>query len=96
MYALYDKKAEMYDTPVFLLSDVHAKRWFYTMVQKKEGRFEYFADEIELHKITKFNVTTGKLFEEKVQIILEGKQKEKLHLQKQSLPKNLKRSLLLF
>lgn len=74
MYALYDKKAEVYDTPVFMLNEVTAKRWFYTLVQKGEGRFEFFADEIELHKICKFNVITGKVFEIKKEIVLEGLQ----------------------
>lgn len=83
MYALYDIKAEVYDTPLFFLNDVTAKRWFYTMVKKGEGRFEHFKDDMELHKIVEFNVTNGHLFNEKgdrikysehVRIITNGKQ----------------------
>lgn len=74
MYALYDKKAEIYDTPLFFLKDVQAQRWFYTLVQQQEGRFEHFKDDMELHKICKFNVNNGKLFDEKVTVVLEGRQ----------------------
>lgn len=71
-YALYDTKAEIYDTPLFFLKEEQAKRWFYTLVQKKEGRFEYFKDDMELHRILKFNVTNGKVFEVKIIKILDG------------------------
>lgn len=74
MYALYDSKAEVYDTPVFMLNEVTAKRWFYSLVQKREGRFEYFSEDMELHKITKFNVLNGKLYDDKVKVIMTGKQ----------------------
>ena len=74
MYALYDTKAEIYDTPLFFLKEVQAERWFYTLVQEKQGRFQHFKDDMELHKITKFNVNNGKIFDEKVQVILQGKQ----------------------
>lgn len=55
-YSIYDTKAEVYDTPVFFLNEVTAKRWFYTLVQKGEGRFEFFTDEMELVQVCKFNV----------------------------------------
>ena len=74
MYALYDTKAEIYDTPIFMLNEATAKRWFYTLCQKGEGRFEYFQNEIKLHRICKFNVITGKLYEIKIKSIMDGKQ----------------------
>ena len=74
MYALYDKKAEMYDTPVFFLKNVQAERWFYTLCKAGEGRFENFQDDMELHKICDFNIVTGKISGEKVELVLEGKQ----------------------
>lgn len=71
MYALYDRAAEVYDTPVFFLNEATAKRWFYTLNQKGEGRFEYFAKDMELHQIARFNVLTGKVGE-MAKIILTG------------------------
>lgn len=73
-YAIYDKKAELYDTPLFFLKEEQAKRWFYTLVQKAEGRFEYFKDDMELHRICKFGVSNGKIFDAQVKVILEGLQ----------------------
>ena len=73
-YALYDKKAEMYDTPLYFLKDVQAERWFYSMAQEKQGRFQHFKDDLELHKICKFNVNNGKIYENKIEVIIQGKQ----------------------
>ena len=73
MFALYDTKANVYDTPVFLMNEVHAKRWFFTMIQRGEGKFEYFKDEIELHELATFDVLTGKITAKKT-ILQEGKQ----------------------
>lgn len=72
-YAIYDKKAEIYDTPLYFLKDVQAERWFFTLVQQKEGRFQHFKDDMELHKISKFNVNNGKVYDVKIEVILEGK-----------------------
>lgn len=72
MYALYDKKAEMYDTPLFFLKEVQAERWFYTLVQKKEGRFENFKDDMELHRLCQFSVVNGKVIDAKPVRVLEG------------------------
>ena len=72
MFALYDKKAEIYDTPLFFLKQVQAERWFYTLVQQSEGRFNHFKDDMELHKITKFNVNNGKIYDEKIEVIIQG------------------------
>lgn len=85
-YALYDTKAEVYDTPVFFLNEVTAKRWFYTLCQKGEGRFEFFTDEMELHKILKFNVLNGKVSDNQIKKIIDGKQigKEKIENEKRN------------
>lgn len=74
MFAIYDKKAEIYDTPLFFLKEVQAHRWFYTLVQQAEGRFQHFKDDMELHKIAQFNVTTGKIKDTEPEKIMEGKQ----------------------
>lgn len=74
MYALYDTKAEIYDTPMFMLNEVMAKRWFYSMVQKAEGRFEFYSHEMEIHELGKVNVLNGKVLADKPKVILQGKQ----------------------
>lgn len=74
MFALYDKKAEMYDTPLFFLKQIQAERWFYQLAQSREGRFLHFKNDMELHKITKFNVNNGKIFDDKVEVVLQGSQ----------------------
>ena len=73
-YALYDKKALVYDTPMFFLNEVSAKRWFYTLCQKGEGRFDMFKDDMELHSICSFHVVSGTVKYDKPRIVLEGKQ----------------------
>lgn len=71
-YAIYDVKAEIYDTPVYFLKEEQAKRWFHQLCMKGEGRFEYFKNEMELHRIHKFNVINGKVFEAQVKKIMDG------------------------
>ncbi len=72
-YAIYDNKAEIYDTPVFFLNETQAQRWFYTLIQSGEGRFAHYKDEMELHRISKFNVNTANTTED-IKKIIEGKQ----------------------
>ena len=82
MYAVYDKVAEVYDTPIFFLTEVHAKRWFMDIVMKGEGRMENHSGDFELHKLIEFNVNNGKMYnrngdkiiyESITKVILEGK-----------------------
>lgn len=84
--AIYDKKAEVYDTPLFFLKTVGAQRWFYSLVQQGEGRFEHFKNDLELHKIGEFNVTTGKFTlinsKEENPLLMDGVQVEKENKEK--------------
>lgn len=73
MFSIYDRVSEIYDTPVFMLNKVQAERWFFTLCQKAEGRFEYYKDDMELHYLGKFDLVKGS-FESVVETMKTGKQ----------------------
>lgn len=73
MYAIFDKKAERYDTPVFMPNDIFAKRFFYKLVYDGQGQLEHFRDDFEFHKIAEFNVLDGKIKLD-FNMVIEGKQ----------------------
>lgn len=72
LYGIWDRKGERYDTPVFMLSDVFAKRWFYKLVVDGIGHLENFKDDFELHYLADFNVLTGKVGVTKARIVSTG------------------------
>jgi hypothetical protein len=74
MYALYDKKAQLYDTPVFFLKKVQAERWFFSLCKAGEGRFENFQEDMELHKILEFNIINGNISKNKIENVMQGTQ----------------------
>lgn len=60
-YAVYDKKAIMYDVPFFAKSDLFAKRKFIMDVQQRQrsSMLSSFKDDFELHFVGEFNPDTG-------------------------------------
>lgn len=69
MYAIWDKKGERYDTPMFMPHDVFAKRAFYKLVADGQGQLEYFKEDFELQRILTFNVLTGEVKVDKKSLI---------------------------
>ena len=60
LYAIWDKKSEIYDNPFFAISDVYAKRRYLLMMDQEQSPLLKWKDDFELHLVGKFNNFTGK------------------------------------
>lgn len=75
MYAYYDMKSQVYDTPFFAFHDINAERNFIMTVQKNDTMLARFKDEMQLYKIGEFDKESGKInsFDFNI-LIMDGKQ----------------------
>jgi hypothetical protein len=75
MFAMYDLKAERYDTPFFSLNNVHAERRFVTACQDPSTMIYRFKNDFQLHYLGVFDILDGtfKIDVEEDLITLEGK-----------------------
>ena len=76
MYAIYDIKAERYDTPFFCHSDLFAKRHFGILIDEGTmiGKYQY---DFECHRLAWVNMITGEIDPHEVAIVITGKDVEK-------------------
>jgi len=61
LYAIYDLKAERFDTPFFAMSDLFAERRFHIMIQENKSMFKLFKNDFVLKKIGEFELESGYL-----------------------------------
>jgi len=75
MYAFYDKKSDLYDTPFFAQDDLHAERHFQIVTQKQGTMLNTFITDFEVYLIGTFNKTTATITTEtKPKLIISGNQ----------------------
>ena len=58
-YAIYDKKAEVYNFPVVIASDAVAIRNIRAMIKDPTSLFSQFPEDFALVKVAEFNQNTG-------------------------------------
>lgn len=78
VYAIYDKKANRYDTPFFAFNDLFAKRRFHMMATNntENNVLKEFLKDFDLCQVGTFDVLTGEINPQQV-TILEGIQIQK-------------------
>lgn len=59
LYAVYDKKAQTYNTPVVIVNDAVAIRQIRALVRDSQSVFTQFPDDFALCKVAEFDQTTG-------------------------------------
>lgn len=59
-YSVWDKKAKLFDTPFFAMSDLFARRHLIILVKNKNAMIELFLEDFDLFRIGSFNTDDGK------------------------------------
>jgi len=78
MYAIFDNRAQRYDTPFFAFNDIMAERRFLMTVREKTSIFSHFTKDFDLVKLSSFDIETGKISISESQVtILYGSQIQK-------------------
>ena len=73
VYALFDKKAKQFDTPIFCRSDMFAGR-HYVMVTDTPGTIpNKFKGDFDMYKLGTFKTATGE-FDAEIEIIITGRE----------------------
>lgn len=73
IYAVYDKKAERYDTPFFAMNDLFAERRFVMSIEDNKSIISRFKNDFQLVRLGFFNVLDG-VMEQDMQVVREGVQ----------------------
>lgn len=76
VYAIYDKKGKMYDTPFFAVSDLFAKRRYYIMAEEEKSVLKMWPEDFALYRLAGFDTESGKINDDK-ELIIDGKMIEK-------------------
>jgi len=74
IYAIYDKKAERYDTPYFAISDLFAKRRYALMADEPKSVLTKWKDDFQLMRLGTVSTITGEIDNVCCEIILEGRE----------------------
>ncbi len=69
IYAIYDKKAEKYDTPFFAYNETFAKRRFLILSDEPKSQLATWPEDFELTQIGILNFITGEVESQKKDII---------------------------
>jgi hypothetical protein len=70
VYAFFDKKSNIFDTPFYCRDNTFAQR-HYTMVSEKEGMMARFKEDFDMYLLGSFNYLTGEYVPMK-QLIVKG------------------------
>ena len=73
VYAIFDKKSQMYDTPFFAISDLFAKRR-YLLMSEENGPLKKWPEDFQLHRLGAFSQNNGELSQD-TEIIFETTQR---------------------
>jgi len=60
-YCILDTKAQIYNTPYFLINDLVATRQFSVVVNDKESMVSKYPEDYRLYKVGSFDMQTGKI-----------------------------------
>lgn len=73
VYAIFDQKQEIFDSPYMATNDINAKRRFILMIDEENSVLARWHSDYDLYKLAQFSTKTG-YFEESVPTkIFEGK-----------------------
>lgn len=59
VYSIYDKAAQAYTSPFFLVTDAQAYRAFETEAQNQQSNIGKYPDDYVLHKVGEFDEISG-------------------------------------
>lgn len=73
VYAIFDQKQEIFDSPFMATNDINAKRRFILMVDEENSVLARWHQDYDLYRLSQFSTKTGYFDEEVPKKIFEGK-----------------------
>jgi len=73
MYSIYDKRAEIHDTPFFATGDLFAERHFRMLADDRRSMVHHFIECFEVRKVALYDKITGEVTPVQAETIYTGK-----------------------